>query len=601
MTKYNTYRLYNHKKGVFFMEYVKSDRTAAESRKSMYILRIAVTAAVVFLLCRYTVTGGFMPAAAALMSIAISENRINFYLLPVTAVSFATMYMAGIDIWPDAAACLICCLVFMALPGISFTLLQKMIIVCAVTVTCSLACSLLLNIFYRINVYYIGADILALCALCISFKTIYDAGRGKKIPEDILSACMVCAAAVLVSGIQWEPAVFTGCYLVIIYSGYTGGIKEGITAGAICSAVTVLGGRAGLSAAALYMFAGIVSGLVRGKSRIVIPAALPAAVYILSMVSGYDFPYAAVYSPAAASVIFALVPGRVLSAFSRRLDMLYGKKRGEQRSRDKNACALLHKTADRLRHINIDSKSALAYGFQGAAEIMDKIAGEIGSDAAQSLDMGRSFRYRTGSAVYSAGGGSCGDSNRIKILSDGRLLIVLSDGMGKGREASEESSMTADSLAGLIDTGFSPETAIKMMNSIISRKKDRFPTVDLCLLEKKGVARIYKMGAASTIIKRGGKVYAVHMSALPLGISSGVAIEYSGIRLRAGDQLMIMSDGITCADRDDIEMKWIKQAVLEIQSKDPQTVADLMISRATQKYGIHEKDDMTVISVMCEI
>ena len=601
MTKYNRDRLYNHKKGVFFMEYVKSDCNAAGQRKGAYILRIAVTAAMVFLICRYTVTGGFMPAATALMSIAVSEDRINFYLLPVAAVSFATMYMAGSDIWSDAAACLICSTVFMALSGIRFTLFQKMSIVSAVTVTCSLAYSLLFNIFYRINVYYIGADILALCALCISFKTIYDACRGKKISEDILSACMICAAAVLAVGIQWEPAVFTGCYLIIIYSGYTGGIKEGITAGAICGMITVLGGRAGLSAAALYVFAGAVSGLAGGKSRFAILAALPAAVYILSMISGYEFPYAAVYSPAAASVIFALVPYKALSAFGRRLDMLHGKKSGEDRSRDKNACALLHKTADRLRHINIDRKTALAYGFQGAAEVMDKIADEIRNGSPQSLDIGRSFRYRTGCAVYSAGEGSCGDSNRIKNLSDGRLLIVLSDGMGKGREAAEESSMTADSIAGLIDTGFSPETAIKMMNSIISGQKDRFPTVDLCLLEKKGVARIYKMGAASTIIKRGGKAYAVHMSALPLGISSGVAIEYSGIRLRAGDQFMIMSDGITCADRGDIEMSWIKQAALEIQSKDPQTVADLMISRATQKYGIHEKDDMTVISVICEI
>ena len=48
-------------------------------------------------------------------------------------------------------------------------------------------------------------------------------------------------------------------------------------------------------------------------------------------------------------------------------------------------------------------------------------------------------------------------------------------------------------------------------------------------------------------------------------------------------------------------MNWIRSAAIEIKSKDPQTVSDLMISRATQKYGIHEKDDMTIISVICEI
>lgn len=583
------------------MEYVKSEYTAAENKKGTYILRIAATAVIVFLICRYTVIGGFMPAAAALMSIAISENRINFYLLPAAAFSFATMYTAGIDIWPDAAACLICCMIFMIMSGIRFTLFQKMIIVSAVSVTCSLAYCLMFNIFYRINVYHIGADAMALCALCISFKNIYDAGRGMKISEDILRLCLICAAAVLSAGSQWEPAVFTGCFLIIIYCGHAGGIKEGVTAGAVCGAVTVLGGFAGLSATALYVLAGSISGLVKGKNRFMVPAVLPASVYLFSMTAGYDFPYAVIYSPAAASVVFALVPKRAMTVFRRKLDILYGKRSAAGRSESQNSCVMLHKTADRFRHINIDKKSTLAYGFQGVAEVMDKMAAEIRGDMPKSIDMGRNFKYRTGTAVYSAEGGSCGDSSRIKHLSDGRLLIVLSDGMGKGRTAAEESSMTAGSIADLIEAGFSPETAIKMMNSIISQRKDRFPTVDLCLLEKKGIARIYKMGAASTVIKRGGKAYAVHMSALPLGISSGITIEYSGIRLKAGDQLMIMSDGITCADRGDIEMNWIRQAALEIKSKDPQTVADLMISKATQKYGIHEKDDMTIISVICEI
>lgn len=583
------------------MEYVKSEYTAAENKKGTYILRIAATAVIVFLICRYTVIGGFMPAAAALMSIAISENRINFYLLPAAAFSFATMYMAGIDIWPDAAACLICCIIFMVFSTVKFTLFQKLVIVSAVTVTCSFAYYMLFNILYRINVFHIGADILALCALCISFKTIYDAGRGKKISEDILRSCIVCAAAVLFAGTQWEPAVFAGCYLIIIYCGYTGGIKEGITAGGICGIVTVLGGWAGLSSAALYMLAGAVSGFAKGRNRFTVAAAVPAAVYILSMASGYEFPYPVIYSPVAAALIFALIPKKALSALDRRFDLLHGKRSYADKKESRNAYTMLQKTADRFRHIDIDKKSSLAYGFQGVAEVIDKMASDLRKNSDGFPEAGRSFRYRTGTAVYSAVSGCCGDSSKIKHLADGRLLIVLSDGMGKGRLAAEESSMTAGSIANLIETGFSPETAIKMMNSIISQKKDRFPTVDLCILEKRGVARIYKMGAASTIIKRGGKAYAVHMSALPLGISSGIGIEYSGIRLKAGDQLMIMSDGIACADRGDMEMHWIRQAALEIKSKDPQTVSDLMISRATQKYGIHEKDDMTIISVICEI
>lgn len=583
------------------MEYVKSDYAAQTGKKSAYAFRIAATAATVFLICRYTVAGGFMPAAAALMSIAISENRINFYLLPVAAASFATMYAQNSDMWADAAACLICCLIFMVLAGVKFTLLQKLFIVSAVTVTCIFAYYALFSILYRLNILHVGMDILALCVLCIAFKTIYDAGSGKRTSADILRASLVLGAAVLFAGTGIETVAFAGCYLVVIYCGYTYGIKEGIAAGAVCSIVIIMGAWAGLSSAALYMLAGAASGIARGKSRLIIPATVPAAVYIFSVASGYDFPYAAIYSPVAAALIIAVIPDKIRSAAGRKINILYGSRAAGSQKEAADAYVMLTKTADSLRHMNIDKKTSLAYSFQGMAEVLDKLASELKSGAGEYLQLGRSFKYRTGTAVYSAGAGSCGDSVRIKHLSDGRLLIVLSDGMGKGKAAAEESSMTAGSIADLIETGFSPETAIKMMNSIISQRKDRFPTVDLCILEKKGVARIYKMGAASTIIKRGNKAHAVHMSALPLGIAAGVGIEYSGIRLRAGDQLMLMTDGIACADRSDMEMQWIKQAALEIKSRDPQTVADLMVSRATEKYGIREKDDMTIISVVCEI
>ena len=57
----------------------------------------------------------------------------------------------------------------------------------------------------------------------------------------------------------------------------------------------------------------------------------------------------------------------------------------------------------------------------------------------------------------------------------------------------------------------------------------------------------------------------------------------------------MVSDGITEAERGSEGLEWVRNAILEIRSKDPQTIADLLINKAVQKYGLREKDDMTVI------
>ena len=90
------------------------------------------------------------------------------------------------------------------------------------------------------------------------------------------------------------------------------------------------------------------------------------------------------------------------------------------------------------------------------------------------------------------------------------------------------------------------------------------------------------------------------MSALPLGIIEKVPVESISMQLKKGDELIIVSDGITEAEKGTDGLEWVKSAILEIRSKDPQTMADLIINRAVQKYGLRKKDDMTVIVALVQ-
>ena len=77
-----------------------------------------------------------------------------------------------------------------------------------------------------------------------------------------------------------------------------------------------------------------------------------------------------------------------------------------------------------------------------------------------------------------------GDSFNVVTLKEGRELIVLSDGMGVGRKAAQESKATVNLLEELFNTGFGQEVAVKTVNSILLlRQRESFATVDLALID----------------------------------------------------------------------------------------------------------------------
>ena len=85
-----------------------------------------------------------------------------------------------------------------------------------------------------------------------------------------------------------------------------------------------------------------------------------------------------------------------------------------------------------------------------------------------------------------------------------------------------------------------------------------------------------------------------------MGIVEGIHIDYVETSLSPGDQVILISDGVTDSKREDAEMKWLTETIMGIRSKDPQTMCDLIMNRAVENYGLREKDDLTVATVRME-
>src|SRR5699024_6260804 len=94
----------------------------------------------------------------------------------------------------------------------------------------------------------------------------------------------------------------------------------------------------------------------------------------------------------------------------------------------------------------------------------------------------RQYTLDIGVAHAAKGGGLVsGDSYTMMELGEGKFALAISDGMGNGHRAREESEETLRLLQQILQTGIPEHIAIKSINSILSLRttEEIFATLDL--------------------------------------------------------------------------------------------------------------------------
>ncbi len=208
------------------------------------------------------------------------------------------------------------------------------------------------------------------------------------------------------------------------------------------------------------------------------------------------------------------------------------------------------------------------------------------------------FKIRLGSAAASCGNQKlCGDYFEC-FKTDGKAYIILSDGMGTGGRAAIDSAMTVELFSRLIRAGVTPDTALSITNSALSVKSDdeSLSTLDVAEIDLfDGTALLYKSGAAASFYTNSGRVRAVEAPSTPLGILSRVKFTRYSLKLRGGDTLVMVSDGILgCGNI------WLKDEIKAFAGgPDASEFAENILSSAKRRCG-EKFDDMTVIAVVAE-
>lgn len=210
------------------------------------------------------------------------------------------------------------------------------------------------------------------------------------------------------------------------------------------------------------------------------------------------------------------------------------------------------------------------------------------------------FIVKTGVATAAKGGGLIsGDCHTTMELGEGKYAVAISDGMGNGVRAREESSETLRLLEQILQTGISEQVAIKSINSILAlRTTDEiFATLDLAIINlHNAVVRFLKIGSSPSFIKRGDEVIQVEASNLPIGIIEHVDLDTVNHTLMSGDILIMMSDGVFDGPKEVVNNDiWLKRKIAQLKTNDPQAIADLLLEEVVRSEHGLIQDDMTVV------
>ena len=197
---------------------------------------------------------------------------------------------------------------------------------------------------------------------------------------------------------------------------------------------------------------------------------------------------------------------------------------------------------------------------------------------------------QVGIATQTKGGSSIsGDSNIQTKLKDGKFLIAISDGMGSGKDARKSSKMAIAMLEKLLSSGFDKDTSLRLINSTMAsiNEDDMYATLDIS---------IFDLYSKNMEFIKNGEVEILKSISLPTGIIENIDLVVYDKDIEDDDIIVMCSDGILESSEEYTNKElWIKFLLEEMETNDPQKIADIIMQEAIDNNYGKPKDDMTVV------
>lgn len=158
--------------------------------------------------------------------------------------------------------------------------------------------------------------------------------------------------------------------------------------------------------------------------------------------------------------------------------------------------------------------------------------------------------------------------------------------------------MVMDFMEQFFEAGFSRQTAVNLLNStwIARGLEPGGATLDLCTVDlQTGEFEILKQGAAASFILEKKKVRTISGKSLPLGVCTKDSFEIFNGELGKETYIVMVSDGVTDAFRQEDGETAIERLLAEEGKKNPRLLAETILEEAMEAGNRKARDDMTVL------
>ena len=220
-----------------------------------------------------------------------------------------------------------------------------------------------------------------------------------------------------------------------------------------------------------------------------------------------------------------------------------------------------------------------------------------GSVSTMVLSAKRKIAVISAQSNVSADGGVSGDSVNLFCNKKDYFYALISDGMGSGKEAALTSGLCSVFLEKMLRAGNRAATSLRMLNNMIASRahdstKECSSTVDLLELDlMTGEGAFLKSGAAPSFVVRGKVVRRLQAGTVPIGILNTLDVQKTDFPLRAGDTVVMVSDGILQGDED---CEWLTSYLAEVATQTPEEIVYHICRRCAEG---ETHDDCSVVAL----
>lgn len=179
-----------------------------------------------------------------------------------------------------------------------------------------------------------------------------------------------------------------------------------------------------------------------------------------------------------------------------------------------------------------------------------------------------------------------------------RFFGILSDGMGSGEKACQDSEVVIEMAENFLDSGFSEELTAQMINDalIVGGEGKNMSTLDLCGIDLyTAKASFLKVGAVYGFLKRDSYVEKIPSISLPLGVFHNLEMSYLEKQLLDGDYIFLFSDGVIDYFLGEEGEDFLKEMIMQIPYQRPTEMAGHLMKHAISMGKGKIRDDMTVM------